>query len=103
MLKNRFYCAETLHLAGQGDVFGFDKVKLKPDMTLMQQRKKEIISEFAQYRTEQLEDGRFSLYRSHAKFLNDSIIELSDGKQLTSSHFMISTGSKIAMPPILGL
>lgn len=101
--KTLLYAAETLHLAKQGKTFGFEQVKLKPDMMAMQQRKKEIISEFAQYRTEQLEDGRFSLYRSHAKFLNDSIIELSDGKQLTSSHFMISTGSKIAMPPIPGL
>jgi pyruvate/2-oxoglutarate dehydrogenase complex dihydrolipoamide dehydrogenase (E3) component len=101
--KTLLYSAETLHLAGQGDVFGFDQVKLKPDMTLMQQRKKEIISDFAQYRTQQLEDDRFSLYRSGARFLDESTIELTDGRKLKADHFLIATGSKIAMPPIPGL
>ena len=101
--KTLLFAAEILHLANQGKTFGFEQANLRPDMMAMQRRKKEIISEFAQYRTGQLEDGRFSLYRSHARFLDDATIELSNGKQLIADRFIISTGSKIAMPPIPGI
>ena len=38
--KTLIYSAETLHLARQGSVFGFDSIDLKADMSAMQKRKR---------------------------------------------------------------
>ena len=45
--KTLIYSAEALHLARQGKVFGFEDQKPRADLAAMQQRKKEIIAEFA--------------------------------------------------------
>jgi pyruvate/2-oxoglutarate dehydrogenase complex dihydrolipoamide dehydrogenase (E3) component len=70
--KTLIYSAEVFHLARQGSIFGFENLDPKADMAGMQSRKKEIIAEFANYRKGQLEDGRFSLFRSRAKFLDET-------------------------------
>jgi pyruvate/2-oxoglutarate dehydrogenase complex dihydrolipoamide dehydrogenase (E3) component len=72
-------------------------------MSIMHARKKEIIAEFANYRKGQLEDGRFSLFRSRAKFLDENTIKLENGSTLEADKILISTGSKISMPPVPGL
>ena len=101
--KTLIYSAEALHLARQGMVFGFEDKKPRADLAAMQQRKKEIIAEFADYRSGQLQDGRFSLFRSKAKFLDAHTLELTDGKKLKANRFILTTGSQIAMPPVPGL
>ena len=60
--KTLIYSAEVLHLAKQGNVFGFESIGHDVNLAKMQKRKQEIIDEFAQYRKGQLEDGRFSLF-----------------------------------------
>ena len=47
--------------------------KTRVDFAALHDRKKKII-EFQQYRTSQLEDGRFDLYRSKATFSGDKEI-----------------------------
>jgi pyruvate/2-oxoglutarate dehydrogenase complex dihydrolipoamide dehydrogenase (E3) component len=101
--KTLLYSAETLHLANKGRIFGFEEVKLKPDLPSMQLRKQKIISEFADYRSQQLLDGRFSLYRSRACFVDEFTVELSDGTFLKADKFLVATGSRVAMPPVPGL
>ena len=101
--KTLIYSAEVFHLARQGSIFGFKNLDLKADMAAMQKRKKEIIADFANYRKEQLEDGRFSLFRSKAKFFDKNTIKLEDGSTLKADKILISTGSKISMPPVPGL
>ena len=101
--KTLIYSAEVFHLARQGSIFGFKNFDLKADMAAMQKRKKEIIADFANYRKEQLEDGRFSLFRSKAKFFDKNTIKLEDGSTLKADKILISTGSKISMPPVPGL
>ena len=59
--KTLIYSAEVLHLSKQA-VSSVLKTDLGADMPAMQQRKKDIIAEFADYRKGQLEDGRFSLF-----------------------------------------
>ena len=66
--KTLLYSAEVLYLARQGQIFGFEKRSLQADMAAMQKRKRDIISEFADYRKGQLEDGRFSLFGQKQNF-----------------------------------
>ena len=63
--KTLIYSAEVLHLAQKGKLFGFSGEKPVADLAAMQRRKKEVIREFSDYRKEQLEDGRFSLFREY--------------------------------------
>ncbi|MFC7339148.1 dihydrolipoyl dehydrogenase family protein [Haloferula chungangensis] len=101
--KTLIYSAEVLHLAQKGKVFGLDIPKARSDMPALHERKLEIIKEFSDYRQEQLRSDRFTLFRSRAKFIDEGTIELSDGTKLTADHFMIATGSKVAVPPVEGL
>ena len=101
--KTLIYSAEVFHLSRQGQIFGFEESTLQADMAAMQNRKKDIISEFADYRKEQLQDGRFSLFRGKAKFTGENSVALEDGTILQANKFLISTGSKISMPPVPGL
>jgi len=66
-------------------------------------RKDELIRNFAEYRQGQLSDGRFTLLRSQARFVDPHTVTLADGKQVTAAHFIIATGSNIAPPPFRAL
>ena len=48
--KTLIYSAEMLHLAKQGKVFGFECRDTRANMASIQSRKKQIITEFADYR-----------------------------------------------------
>lgn len=101
--KTLIYSAEVLHLAQQGQAFGLKIPEASADMTALHQRKLDTIEEFADYRQEQLQSDRFTLFRSYAKFVDGQTIELSDGTRLTADHFMVATGSVVSVPPIQGL
>ena len=101
--KTLIYSAEMLHLAQKGSTFGFVGEKPRANMEAMHARKKEVIAEFADYRKEQLEDGRFSLFRSNGQFIDGQSIQLSDGTILRSAKILISTGSQVKVPNLPGL
>lgn len=72
------------------------------------ERKREVIGEFAEYRQDQLEDGRFDLFRGRAAFAgpNELIVQPKDGGEEFSLRFRtacVATGSKIARVPIPGI
>jgi pyruvate/2-oxoglutarate dehydrogenase complex dihydrolipoamide dehydrogenase (E3) component len=101
--KTLIYSAETLHLARQGNVFGFKADSPVANLSAMQERKKKVIAEFADYRRGQIEDGRFELFRSRASFVDPHTLALSDGQRLRGEKILISTGSEVSVPPIPGL
>jgi pyruvate/2-oxoglutarate dehydrogenase complex dihydrolipoamide dehydrogenase (E3) component len=101
--KTLIYSAEVLHLAQKGNIFGFSGQKPVADLAAMNIRKREIISDFADYRKEQLEDGRFSLFRSQGKLAGSNLVELQDGTMIEADKIVISSGSEISIPNIPGL
>jgi pyruvate/2-oxoglutarate dehydrogenase complex dihydrolipoamide dehydrogenase (E3) component len=101
--KTLIYTAEVLHLARHADRFGLRVTGARADMQAVYARKKRIIADFARYRVDALEGGKFDLYRSHARFLDPHTVELSDGRKLRGRHFLIGTGSKVSVPPVPGL
>ena len=80
--KTLIYSAEALHFARQGNVFGFSAGSPEADLSAMQERKKKVIAEFADYRRGQIEDGRFELFREQASFFDSHTLVLSDGQRL---------------------
>ena len=101
--KTLIYSAEVLHLAQQDKAFGLNIPQATVDMAALHQRKLNIIKEFSDYRQEQLQGDRFSLFRNRARFINSRTIQLDDGTRLSADHFMVATGSVVSVPPIPGL
>jgi pyruvate/2-oxoglutarate dehydrogenase complex dihydrolipoamide dehydrogenase (E3) component len=101
--KTLLYSTEVLHLAQKGKTFGLRIPIAKADMKALHARKKKIIGEFADYRAQALASGKYTVYRSHARFVDPHTVELADGRTLTAKKFLIGTGSKISIPPVPGL
>ncbi|CAI8272822.1 MAG: Mercuric reductase [Opitutia bacterium UBA7350] len=101
--KTLLYSAEVLHLAHQAKKFGLDIPKAQANAKALQARKKSLVREFAEYRQEQLQSDRFTLFRQHARFIDPDTVALDDGTQLTADHILIATGSVVAAPPLPGL
>ena len=101
--KTLIYSAEVLHLARTGGSFGLRVSGAEADMPAMHARKRRIIRSFADHRAKQLESGDFDLIRSYARFVDPHTVELGDGRRIRGAHFLVSTGSRVSVPPVPGL
>ncbi len=101
--KTLLYMAEVLHLAQKGKAFGLKIPRAQADMAAMHARKRKIIGEFADYRLQALNSGKFDLIRAHARFVDPHTLELSNGSRVRANHILIGTGSRVSVPPIPGL
>tara|TARA_R110002096_G_scaffold434796_3_gene657883 strand:+ start:637 stop:2040 length:1404 start_codon:yes stop_codon:yes gene_type:complete len=98
---NRF---RTLRRAEE---FGLRADNLKAHGSEIIARKRKLIDEFASYRQEQLQSGKFELIRGRAKFLNPTKLEvtLNDGTTQTvkAATSIIATGSVVSKLELPGL
>lgn len=101
--KTLLHSTDVLHRARHGRVLGLRIPHAGVDMKALQARKRRIIGEFADYRVQQLQAKRFTLFRERARFLDSNTVELSGGARLTAKAFLIGTGSRVSTPPIPGL
>jgi len=89
--------------------FGIRVGKPNADWKAILKRKDRLIREFAEYREGQLERGKFTFFRAHAKFLSSDRLELKGvgtgkvPKEIQAKAFLISTGSRSAKREIPGL
>lgn len=87
--------------------FGLHAKDITFDGAQIIDRKKRLVAEFARYRTEQLESGRFALLRGHARFTgpNELAVRLRDGGEQTirARAALVATGSVVRRPEIPGL
>ncbi len=87
--------------------FGLHAEYLGANGPAIRARKRRLIAEFADYRREQLESGRFDFIRGAASFVDSRTIEvrLADGglRRLTGGAFLIASGSTIQIPKVPGL
>jgi pyruvate/2-oxoglutarate dehydrogenase complex dihydrolipoamide dehydrogenase (E3) component len=101
--KTLIYVGEILHHARHAAKFGLKVTGARADMKAVHARKLRIIGEFAADRVKALKAGKFDLYRAYARFLDPHTLQLSDGTQLRGKSFLLSTGSKVSVPPVPGL
>lgn len=101
--KALLYAAEVRHLAKASSLWGMQSTELPFSWPAVSARKDAVIQDFADFRVDQLNSGRFELIRSHAKFVDPHRVELSDGRRLSAAHFVISTGSVVGPAPLLEL
>jgi pyruvate/2-oxoglutarate dehydrogenase complex dihydrolipoamide dehydrogenase (E3) component len=98
--KALLYAAEVKHLAEAAETWGVRAGKIGFNFTNVMARKSAMVKDFADYRAQQLAAGKFKFIRANARFLDAHTIELSNGKKLTAKHFVITTGSMVAPPPL---
>ncbi|HTL72893.1 MAG TPA: dihydrolipoyl dehydrogenase [bacterium] len=98
--KALLYAAEVKHLAEHAETWGVRAGKVSFDFAKVMARKAAQIKEFADFRAQQLNDGRFKFIRAQAGFLDAHTVALSNGKKLTAKHFVIATGSSVAPAPL---
>jgi pyruvate/2-oxoglutarate dehydrogenase complex dihydrolipoamide dehydrogenase (E3) component len=98
--KALLYAAEVKHLAEHAETWGVHAGKVGFDFKKVMARKNAQIKDFADFRAEQLNTGKFKFIRANARFLDAHTVELSDGKKLTAKHFVIATGSSVAPSPL---
>ncbi len=101
--KTLIYSAEVLHLAQRGAEFGLRIPSARVDMRALHARKARIIAEFSTDRARQLTSGKFDLIRAYARFADPHTLQLSNGRTLRATHFLIGTGSRVCVPPLPGL
>jgi pyruvate/2-oxoglutarate dehydrogenase complex dihydrolipoamide dehydrogenase (E3) component len=96
--------AEAIRGAGE---FGLRAEFLGADALAIRARKRRLIGEFADYRRQQLESGKFEFIRGAAAFIDPGTVEvrLLDGglRRLSARSFLIATGSRVQWHEIPGL
>lgn len=98
LLQSSTIAALTAH-AGQ---MGVETTVPRPDLGLIQARKRWLIEDFTGHRVGQLVGDRFHLIRGKARFLDPHRIQVGR-RVLRGAQFVIATGSSISSIPIPGL
>ena len=97
--KALLYAAEIMHLASHPEAWGI-RSEVTFDFAKVMARKDAMVKCFADYRTEQLNSGKFEFIRAMAHFVDPHTVELSTGRKLTAKHFILATGSSVAPSPL---
>ena len=111
--KAMLYAAEVKHLAEHAATWGVHAGRVTFDFAKVMARKNLMIKDFADFRVQQLNAGKFKFIRANAKFLDAHTVELCSVRpvaeknratgstlQLTAKHFVIATGSRVAPSPL---
>jgi pyruvate/2-oxoglutarate dehydrogenase complex dihydrolipoamide dehydrogenase (E3) component len=98
--KALLYAAEVMHLAQHAEPWGIRAEEVRFNFAQVMARKDTLIQGFADYRRQQLEEGKFAFLRATAQFQDPHTLGLSTGRQLRARYFLIATGSVIAPPPL---
>src|ERR1043166_4229845 len=97
--KALLYAAEVMHLASHPEPWGI-RSEVTFDFGKVMARKNLLIKEFADYRAQQLTNGKFKFIRAMARFTDAHTLELSTGTKLPAKHFILATGSSVAPSPL---
>jgi dihydrolipoamide dehydrogenase len=98
--KALLYAAEVMHLVSHPEPWGIRTEDVSFNFTQVMARKNALIKEFADYREQQLRQGKFKFIRAMARFADAHTLELSNGEQVSARNFIIATGSVIAPGPL---
>lgn len=74
--KAMLYAAEVKHLAERAETWGVRTAKVTFDFKKVMARKAAQIKDFADFRAQQLNGGRFRFIRANARFLDEHTVEL---------------------------
>ncbi len=100
--KTLLRTSDVMSLMRRAKEFGLRAQKLGVNMAAINDRKRALIKEFADYRASQLKQPQYNLIRGKAQFLDAHTVKV--GRRTYSARaFIITTGSDNAKTPIPGL
>ena len=94
--------AEVAAIFRRAKEFGLSPVLVQADLSAIVDRKDRLVREFADYRIQQLQDPRLTLYQSRAVFLSPREVTIGD-TILSAGSFILATGSRPSDVPTPGL
>jgi mercuric reductase len=100
--KNLIEAAKILHDARHPRYPGITPCKIEFDFAELIGQKGQIVRDYRQKKYESLLDGRISIERGHARFIDPHTVEVG-GKRLVGGKVLIATGSRPVVPEIAGL
>ncbi len=100
--KTLIESANRMRSIRRSEEFGLWAKEYGSDAAKINDRKKVLIDDFAGYRQEQLEDGRFELIREQARFVDGHRLMAGD-REVTFAAACVATGSRVTRVPIEGL
>jgi dihydrolipoamide dehydrogenase len=116
--KALLYAAEVKHLAERAATWGVSTGKPAFDFAKVMARKNLMIKDFAGFRVQQLNAGKFKFIRANATFLDSHTVEINPSRSsvresaqsnqsrlksaatVTAKYFVIATGSRVAPAPL---
>ena len=107
--KTMLESAHRNHEIGRAKEFGIRVGKPQPDWKAILKRKDRLIAEFADYRRDQLEKGKFTFYRANGRFTGlhrlalEGAAKVGVPAEIEAKTFLVSTGSRTAFRKIPGL
>lgn len=101
--KALLHAAELRQAIEHARTWGIEAGPISVDVARLFGRKSALIEDFAGYRRGQLESGRFTLFRSKARFTGPNTLALADGRVVRAAHFVVATGSHVSPPPLPAL
>jgi pyruvate/2-oxoglutarate dehydrogenase complex dihydrolipoamide dehydrogenase (E3) component len=101
--KALLHAAELRQGILEGEPWGITAEHVQVDPKRVFAKKDALIADFAGYRRQQLEDGRFGLIRSQARFERAGSLRLEDGRCVQFGHAVVATGSTVAPTSLPGL
>ena len=108
--KALLYMAEVAHMVKESAPFGIRAGQVRADFKKAMARKNLLVKEFADCRVQQLNSGKFTFIRAHAKFRDPHTLELTpfppggeESSIITAKHFVIATGSVVSPSPLCEL
>lgn len=101
--KALLHAAELRHAMEEAKHWGIHPGEVQIDIAALFGRKAILIEQFASYRRDQLQAGKFQLLRARASFVDAHTLQLSDGRQIRAGHIVLATGSKAAKLPLPAL
>mgnify|MGYP001386739584 CR=1 FL=1 len=107
--KAILHAADVMHTVSHPEKFGIRTEGVTFDFAKVMSRKNTLINDFASYRVQQLNSGKFGFIRAHASFLDRHTVELrplpeqKSPKTIRAKHFIIASGSRVAPSPLAAL
>src|SRR3974390_3000226 len=90
--KVLLYAAEVMHLASHTEPWGIRAEDVTFNFAQVMARKNALVKDFADYREQQLRNGKFTFIRASARFRGPHGLELDNGQKITAAPFIIATG-----------
>ncbi len=100
--KTLLRSSDLFSLMQRAGEFGLNARDISPDLAAINDRKRALVDEFAEYRVDQLNSSRFTLISGRARFETPHSVRVGS-KRISGRSFVIAVGSVVNRIPIPGL